>query len=494
LLRLSQAALFSAPLLSSQREGFLASVQRQVEATALRASRASGSSSDDGDARDYPYWAVGPPSPRRSDSGREGDGSSENGGDSDEDGGGGGGEGGGEGNRDINVGRQEVAGRGQSLLLRVAQMNEAAAAAAESAAAAAAATSASPPSSFSAAASTAPPLSLAWRGAMTTERLALDAGELALGWSLQSKPAAYSSLVSLQVVRHDPDDGHHTPVGTAAADGEWADQFLSVSDASVWAATYFSVSDGAVSTAAAASSSVGRFRFVADLAARGCAVTFEACPSAATGFCVAVHQPHRGFSVKLAPRKFKQLLDWGAALLQAVSELPPPPAREYARTLALAQSSSAHGHAGAAAQPGPHTPKADEPRTSSRERRRYSASAPRSLPPVAEERSALPFEASAARGEVPWPLGPPPRTFGEAPDGASPWGVAPSGAASRPSPKPTPRLLHMLSAAPEAAAPMAFDRSLTRRGLWISPDDASGTALAQSLAHYHSIQAPVFVP
>ena len=467
--------------------------------------------------------------------------------------------------------RHEAAGRGQNLLLQVAQMNEAAAASVQaihaavgdqgtlltngSSASADAKDSSAPLLLTSSAADTSAPLafSLDWRGTLTPEQIASDARDIALGWSLQSKPAAYFSLVRFHVC-YDEDDGQGTSALTEkgptesmpGADGEWTDQFLSLSDASLWAATHFNVNGatGAVSTTPSSNLSSERFKFVADLRSPGCAVTFERCAKSTTGFCAVVHQPYRGFTLRLALKKFKHLLDWGAALMQAMSELPPPSARDMARQAQqapLVMSSPAPvvavtGGAHEAKHDASNTleehkqltqgdeaaaPAVDDSRQEHRSRKRYSASAPRVLPSVTEE------DRSAPQGEIE-PVKPSAmksssstssassslHTFGEAPDGTNPWGVVlrPVGNNSRSltaggkelsrptstrnilphhqqqqrhhSPSPS-RQLSVYSQSASRSGSMTSDRSLTQRGLWMTSNDddedlASRIPLTQS--------------
>ena len=460
--------------------------------------------------------------------------------------------------------RHEAAGRGQNLLLQVAQMNEAAAASVQAIHASVGnqgslltngssdsgegKESSAPLLLTSSAADASGPLafSLDWRGALTPEQLTSDARDIALGWSLQSKPAAYSSLVSLHVCYDQDDDDDEVPPGIESgaeeegvpseampgADGQWTDQFLSLSDASLWAATHFNVNGatGAVSTTTPSSSvSTERFKFLANLRSPGCAVTFERCPHSSTGFCVVVHQPYRGFTLRLALKKFKPLLDWGAALLQAMSELPPPSARDTARQaqpLSLMEAGTG-GAQEANLEPSntpvgndtkltlgekAATPLAEEPRQNSRSRKRYSASAPRVLPSVTEEERSAPqgeIEAlTRPSAQVPWAqvssalssstssssssASSSLHTFGDSPDGTNPWGVVlrPVGSANgsagrgKALSRPISRsilLHHQQQQRHNSLSPsrQLSDRSLTQRGLWMtSYHDNDGAANA----------------
>eukprot|EP00615_Pteridomonas_danica_P006298 CAMPEP_0114361688 /NCGR_PEP_ID=MMETSP0101-20121206/24982_1 /TAXON_ID=38822 ORGANISM="Pteridomonas danica, Strain PT" /NCGR_SAMPLE_ID=MMETSP0101 /ASSEMBLY_ACC=CAM_ASM_000211 /LENGTH=739 /DNA_ID=CAMNT_0001506911 /DNA_START=54 /DNA_END=2273 /DNA_ORIENTATION=+ len=150
-------------------------------------------------------------------------------------------------------------------------------------------------------------VSMKWQGPVTVDRLTDDAEEMANSRGLSGQKATYASLCSVLII-----DG----LGNVAASG-WEEKFISLSDSKLWAAAYFSVEGGTISTLGNA----GRFNCVADLRSPGVSVVFEQCSHTSTGFCIAV-RTLSAFTIKLAPKRFKILLEWGAALSQAINELP----------------------------------------------------------------------------------------------------------------------------------------------------------------------------
>lgn len=146
-----------------------------------------------------------------------------------------------------------------------------------------------------------------WAGPITVDRLTDDAEEMANNRGLSGQKATYESLCSVLII-----DG----LGNVAANG-WEEKFLSLSDSKLWAAAYFSVEGGTISTLGHA----GQFTCVADLRSPGVSVVFEECSHTSTGFCIAM-RTLSAFTIKLAPKRYKVLLEWGAALSQAINELP----------------------------------------------------------------------------------------------------------------------------------------------------------------------------
>ena len=148
---------------------------------------------------------------------------------------------------------------------------------------------------------------------MTVDRLTEDAQDIA-NTRISSGQAA--QMAGLCCVLELDEDGN-------AAKAGWEEKFISLADSVLWSAAYFSVEDGTVICGGShGRSAPGRFNAIFDLRYAGSFIDFEESNHTTTGFCIVVGSSSSGSkAVKIAPKRFKDLLEWGAVLHQGVSEV-----------------------------------------------------------------------------------------------------------------------------------------------------------------------------
>ena len=171
---------------------------------------------------------------------------------------------------------------------------------------------------------------------VTVEQLTREARELCLK-RIESGLSANccAHLVSVQVLSSDTSK-------------DWADTFLSLTDGALWSTTYFSL--GRLHGEAAPEDELSPHPVVQvlDFKGKGCDVDFEECSGASTGFALVVKVP--GYkTVKIAPKRFRHLAVWGAALMQVAATLSIPPKKPSQHLRAPKNTASASASASAAA-------------------------------------------------------------------------------------------------------------------------------------------------
>ena len=107
--------------------------------------------------------------------------------------------------------------------------------------------------------------------------------------------------------------------GNATMEG-WQEKFISLTDAVLWSAAYFTVKSGSI-VCHNGSGDRKRFVMLVDLCSPTVNANFEHCNQAATGFCITIHSLNG--TIKIAPKRFKALLEWGAVLWQSINLISP---------------------------------------------------------------------------------------------------------------------------------------------------------------------------